>query len=97
VLEMAKIIKNLRSSLNFVDNRPKTKENWLSFYVGVDDLIIKMKRSNLGKSIIESKLLDDWDYIKRFSEFAKNRHSGMVKAGHWKPFKRIMNDKIINI
>lgn len=34
--------------------------------------------------MIETHLLSDWDTVKRYGDFAKNRHAGMVKVGRWK-------------
>jgi hypothetical protein len=77
-------VANLRRGLNFVENRPKTAEGWLSSFYQISELISKMKKSYKGKQIIESYLLIDWELIKRHCDFARQRHYGMVKRGYWK-------------
>jgi hypothetical protein len=90
---LSKIVKNLRFGLNISshDFKPKTREKWYPHFREVDDLVLIMKKSNTGNRLIESQILDDWQSVKRYSEFAKNRHTGMIKAGHWKGYKRIRN------
>lgn len=84
IVRMAQKVAGLRVGLNInEEGRPKTSEGWLASFYIVQDLITKMKRSNFGKGLIETHLLSDWDIIKRYSDFARNRHAGMVKAGHW--------------
>lgn len=67
----------------------ETHEDWLAMFYEVDDLMSKMKRSGRGKQILEGNLLDDWGYIKRHCDRARNRHSGMVKVGQWKTIPRL--------
>jgi hypothetical protein len=77
-------IANLRLGLNFVENRPKTAEGWLSSFYQINELISKMKKAYKGKQIIDNYLLTDWELIKRHCDFARQRHYGMVKRGYWK-------------
>lgn len=81
---MARKVKALQVGLNFRDGRPKTAEWWLASFYQINDLISKMKKSPKGRQIIDSYLLTDWDIVKRHCDFAKRRHSGMVKSGYWK-------------
>jgi hypothetical protein len=83
IARLERRVKLLRVGLNFYDGRPKTDESWLSTYYQMNEFIGTMKKSNEGREIIERHLLSDWDTVKRHCDFAKNRHSGMVKVGHW--------------
>jgi hypothetical protein len=49
----------------------------------MNEFIGTMKKSREGREIIEGHLLSDWDTVKRHCDFAKHRHAGMVKVGHW--------------
>lgn len=82
-------VRGLNLWLNIREGRPKTDEDWLPAFYEVDDLIRKMKKSNTGRQIIENYLVGDWERVKRFSDFARNRHHGMVKSGYWKSRPRI--------
>lgn len=91
--KLSNIVKGLRLGLNISshDLKPKTKERWYPQFREVDDLISIMKKSNKGNRIIENQVLADWQPVKRYSDFAKNRHAGMVKSGYWNVYKRIRN------
>jgi hypothetical protein len=86
----------LRLGLNIIGMKPNTHEQWLPLFREVDDLISKMKRSGLGQKLIGNHILEDWDQVSQQGEFAKNRHAGMVKVGHWKTYKRIRNYKFMS-
>jgi hypothetical protein len=79
----------LKTGINLVKGRPKTHERWLPLFREIDDLIMKMKGSQIGRRIIDDHLLNDWQDVKMYSEFCKNRHRGMIKAGHWKPYEQL--------
>ncbi|HEY6807114.1 MAG TPA: restriction endonuclease [Pyrinomonadaceae bacterium] len=84
VEKLTTLVGQLNRALNINnEGRPKTSEGWLARFYLVQDLISKMKKSGTGKKIIDEKLLADWNIVMRLSDFAKNRHSGMVKSGYW--------------
>jgi hypothetical protein len=85
-------VQALKLGVNLLDGRPKTREDWLPTFYEVDDLINKMKKSQTGRLIVES-FVDDWAYIKRYSEFARNRHSFNVSKGWWKTIPRIRSQE----
>jgi hypothetical protein len=82
-------ITGLKEGLNFVGGRPKTHERWVPLFRAVNDLMTTMKGSSRGNRIIEQHLLENWQYVRKHSDFCKNRHRGMVKAGHWKPYGQL--------
>lgn len=81
-------VRTLKLGLNLIDGRPKTRENWLPTFYEVDDLINKMKKSDKGRLILES-FVNDWAHIKRYTEFARNRHFFNVSKGWWKTIPRV--------
>lgn len=84
VLRIRDTVSSLRRALNLnTEGRPKTSEGWLTRFYLIQDLVNKMKKSRAGRKIIEDYLLADWDAVMRLSDFAKHRHSGMLKSGHW--------------
>jgi hypothetical protein len=85
---LTKKVKGLKLGLN-----PKTHEQWLPIFYELDDLIHKMKKSNIGRQITDSNILADWDHIKRHSEHARNRHSYNVTQGWWKTIPRIRSER----
>lgn len=87
--KLTKTVRNLRLSLNIRDGKPTTDEEWLPLFYEVESLIARMRKSAKGKRIIEGPLLDDWKRVKLSSDFARNRHLGMVKNGHWKTMPRL--------
>ena len=91
VQKLRKAVVGLRLGLNVLEGKPKTEESWYPLYREVDDLVTKMKKSGTGRQIIDSYLISDWNDVKQFSQFAKNRHSGMVQHGYWKTFKNLRN------
>jgi hypothetical protein len=93
---IAEMARGLRERLYLSQGRPKTPEIWMPMFREVEDLITKMKKSGRGRRIIDT-VHDDWSQVMRFSQFAKNRHSGMIKAGHWKTYKRLRNYSSIGI
>ena len=89
-------IRELRLGLNMHNGRPYTEETWLPLFREVDDLITKMKKSQFGQTIIQ-QFHTDWQLVKKWAVMAKNRHSGMVKQGHWKrEFKKLRNYEYLN-
>jgi hypothetical protein len=89
---LTKKVNGLRLGLNITQGKPKTYEKWYPLYLEIDDLVTKMKKSGLGRQLIQNHLIDDWEEIKKYGQFAKNRHGGMVQSGYWKtPFKKIRN------
>lgn len=88
---LAKIVKGLRQSLNITGGKPKTHETWYPLFREVDDLITKMKKSGIGRQTIDSYLISDWEEVKKYSQFAKNRHAGMVQSGYWKTYRHLRN------
>jgi len=86
---LTKRVRGLNLGLNIREGRPKTDEDWLPIFYELDDMIRKMKKSYAGRQILENKFVDDWEHVKRHSEFARNRHNGMVKSGYWKSKPRI--------
>ena len=90
------MVSGLQKGLNPTEKRLNTDETWLPFFQEVDDLILKMKRSTAGRKIIETRIRDVWDAVKKNSETAKNRHGGMVKAGHWKTYRRLRNFRFVD-
>ena len=91
--KLESMAKGLRLGLNIPTqgDKPKTDEDWYPLFRELDDLITKMKKSKKGNQIIENSVISEWQQVKRHSDFAKNRHTGMVSRGHWKSFKRIRN------
>lgn len=79
----------LRIWVAMLEGRPKTPEGWLPVFDELDDIIRKMKKSNAGRQIVENRIVDDWERVKRYSDFARLRHHGKVKAGRWKSKPRI--------
>lgn len=93
--KLIKVVTGLRQGLKITDGKPKTYETWYPMFREVDDLMTKMKKSGTGRQIIDSYLIHDWNEVKKFSEFSKNRHAGMVKSGYWKTFKHIRNFQLL--
>jgi hypothetical protein len=84
IRQLTRRVEGLRLGLNFRDGRPKTSETWLSTFYQINELIGKMKKSQEGREIVDGYLLSDWNTVKLHCDFAKHRHSGMVKSGYWK-------------
>jgi hypothetical protein len=94
-LRLSTIAKGLRLGLNIIKGKPKTDERWYPLFREVDDLITKMKKSWTGRQIIDSRLRPDWAEVKKYSEFAKNRHAGMVQSGYWKTYRQLRNFRLL--
>ncbi|MEQ8672103.1 MAG: hypothetical protein RLP44_20865 [Aggregatilineales bacterium] len=75
-------VKLLRVKLQMKNGRPYTEEDWLPKFNEVNDLVIKMKKSQLGRRILND-VQEDWEMITKWSTTAKNRHSGLIGNGSW--------------
>lgn len=82
IKNLSRQIVALRVGLHMKYGRPYTEEDWLPKYNEVNDLVTKMKKSQLGKRILNN-VNEDWGIISSWATTAKNRHSGLIGNGSW--------------
>jgi hypothetical protein len=92
---LSNAVQGLRLGLNLREGKPKTEQEWFPLFREVDNLVVRMKKTATGLKIIDNHFRNDWDQVKKYSQFAKNRHIGMVSIKQWKPPRRLKDLRLI--